>query len=777
MSKSEWTFRHRGRWPVGIGELTLYALRDFSSRVPGSPFTACASVGHEGQFQVFFRRTEVERAASYCTAWLRDRDRVASFLAASTRVAGLVRSFWSTIDVPPDGPDAQLAQAYEDGNRLLTELLAYYQLSGIDMVDVGLAHVREYSQRAFDPREAMQCLLGVDTRSLESYQERVGWLRLCDARLRGEQRDRLDAALAHHADMYRHVLHGPGESGRMVDILRDRIAAVDDSSCRLLRARVRGITWTSETAEERAWMCAGRLALPHDLYRACRSVAQLSVARLAQRETLQFSYLRRTSLLKVIGERLGGRGISLPAELAAFVSNEELVDALRAQRPPDPGVLRHRKRVCVMELRDGVVQVYEGSAAERRSEELALSHADHRPAELVGTPVAGARSGIGRAQVVSTTGHGRLNATQVRGRVVVTEMIRPYMVPLLSEAAAIITEEGGVTSHAAVLAREMRVPCVVGVPAATRLLQTGTPLFVSTRTGRIYPVSLARFANLARKEQSRSPRVAPGPRTPARRVAEHVPEIVPLAGARRHGAHSVGGKAMNLADIPHLTPRGFVVTTAGTARVSPATNGAAAGFQRTLAAAVTRLGAERLAVRSSHPNEDSEDGSCAGLFRTVLDVPPQQCWTAVREVVRSAAVSNRRSRGYATPPPASPIAVIVQELVDTVVAGTACSSIRRRGRTWLVLEYVVGGSEGLSNGSLTPISSALNRDEARLTATSLVPPVPAGLFSAKLVDQLLETAVSLERERGCPQLIEWGVDAAEKLWVFQARPLLDSVDR
>ncbi len=49
-----------------------------------------------------------------------------------------------------------------------------------------------------------------------------------------------------------------------------------------------------------------------------------------------------------------------------------------------------------------------------------------------------------------------------KGDIMVTVMTSPDMVPAMTRAAAIVTDEGGMTCHAAIVARELGIPCIVG---------------------------------------------------------------------------------------------------------------------------------------------------------------------------------------------------------------------------------------------------------------------------------------------------------------------------
>lgn len=73
-----------------------------------------------------------------------------------------------------------------------------------------------------------------------------------------------------------------------------------------------------------------------------------------------------------------------------------------------------------------------------------------------------------------------------QGDVLVTKMTNPDMVVTMQRAAAIITDEGGATAHAAIVSREMGIPCVVGTENATQKLQDGMMVTVDGTNGKVY---------------------------------------------------------------------------------------------------------------------------------------------------------------------------------------------------------------------------------------------------------------------------------------------------
>jgi pyruvate, water dikinase len=97
----------------------------------------------------------------------------------------------------------------------------------------------------------------------------------------------------------------------------------------------------------------------------------------------------------------------------------------------------------------------------------------------------GAAPGIvaGRVRVLRSVAEGR---RLERGEVLVAPMTTPDWVPTMRRAAALVTDGGGVTCHAAIASRELRVPCVVGTRRATEVLRDGELVTVDGATGAVF---------------------------------------------------------------------------------------------------------------------------------------------------------------------------------------------------------------------------------------------------------------------------------------------------
>ncbi|HEV3244811.1 MAG TPA: PEP-utilizing enzyme [Candidatus Paceibacterota bacterium] len=76
-----------------------------------------------------------------------------------------------------------------------------------------------------------------------------------------------------------------------------------------------------------------------------------------------------------------------------------------------------------------------------------------------------------------------------RGEVLVASMTRPEYLPAMQRAAAFITDEGGITSHAAIISRELKKPCIIGTKIATKILKDGDLVEVDADHGIVRMVS------------------------------------------------------------------------------------------------------------------------------------------------------------------------------------------------------------------------------------------------------------------------------------------------
>lgn len=92
----------------------------------------------------------------------------------------------------------------------------------------------------------------------------------------------------------------------------------------------------------------------------------------------------------------------------------------------------------------------------------------------------GSKIGEGKVRIIENIS--KISSFE-KGEILVTKITDPDWVPVMRMASAIVTEEGGKTAHAAIVSRELGVPCIVGTKKATKVLKTGQTITVDCTSG------------------------------------------------------------------------------------------------------------------------------------------------------------------------------------------------------------------------------------------------------------------------------------------------------
>ncbi|NMB78402.1 MAG: phosphoenolpyruvate synthase [Methanomicrobiales archaeon] len=132
------------------------------------------------------------------------------------------------------------------------------------------------------------------------------------------------------------------------------------------------------------------------------------------------------------------------------------------------------------------------------------------------------------------------------GDILVTRMTNPDMVPAMRKVAAIVTDEGGMTCHAAIVSRELGTPAVVGTKNATNLLKADQVVTVDGEKGHIYEGAVAVPA-MAQAAAVQAVTIASAPLITATSVKVNV--SIPEAAKR---AAATGADGVGLLRIEHL---------------------------------------------------------------------------------------------------------------------------------------------------------------------------------------------------------------------------------
>ncbi len=187
---------------------------------------------------------------------------------------------------------------------------------------------------------------------------------------------------------------------------------------------------------------------------------------------------RYLDFMQLVAKRIG-----VMYEDLKYLLSGEIVEALKNTQQIDPAIITERRHGFVMMIKDGrqkVVYGPEGHAISVWVDEH-FSAVDQTIKELKGQTACRGFA-VGKARVVSTSVDAH---TLVEGEILVCPMTNPDYVSAMRRSAAIVTDEGGLLSHAAIMSREFNKPCVIATKIATNLFKTGDLIEVNANTGLI----------------------------------------------------------------------------------------------------------------------------------------------------------------------------------------------------------------------------------------------------------------------------------------------------
>ena len=386
------------------------------------------------------------------------------------------------------------------------------------------------------------------------------------------------------------------------------------------------------------------------------------------------------------------------------------------------------------------------------------------------------------------------------GEVLVAPMTTMNFLPAMRKAAAIVTDEGGVTCHAAIVARELKKPCIIGTRIGTKLLRTGDYVKVDATKGIVRKISLGVLKQTTKKN------LRPIVKTfyPQKSNNKIRPEfILWFKDLKKKDIPTVGGKGANLGELFNhfLIPDGFCITVNSYKRFLEK-NGLDIVIQNLLDTLdvnnnyqlekvskkiralilekpfpkdleklikenYSRLKNKKVAIRSSATTEDLPTASFAGQQDTYLNIKGeksvfnavQRCWASL---FTARAIYYRAENKFEHENVL--ISVVVQEMIDADYAGVMFT-IDPVNKKYILIETVKGLGESLVSGQVTPNSYFIHKFDEKIMEK-----VENFNLNEKLVHKVAVLGRKIELHYKCPMDVEYAIKD-NKIYILQARPI------
>lgn len=167
-------------------------------------------------------------------------------------------------------------------------------------------------------------------------------------------------------------------------------------------------------------------------------------------------------------------------DICALYFAEDIIALLEKDAYLDQEILTARENNLFVAFEDGKRSIYSGNEAHELYD---IVMKKNHPTKLKG--VVASRGGKEKIRgIVNIVIRPDKNDFE-EGKILVTSMTRIEFVPLMKKALAIITNEGGLACHAAIVSRELGIPAIIGTKSATKVLRNGDEIEMDMKTGEI----------------------------------------------------------------------------------------------------------------------------------------------------------------------------------------------------------------------------------------------------------------------------------------------------
>ena len=464
--------------------------------------------------------------------------------------------------------------------------------------------------------------------------------------------------------------------------------------------------------------------------------------------------------------------------------------------------LQNRKAYFLLYFSDSKIKSYSGESALLMKKEILDPHLPDKNTKSFTGTIANKGMVVGKARIVKADDPNKLFAiaeTLGKDDILVTGMTNPTMMILVKKVKGIITDEGGAACHAAIISREVGLPCIVGCSIATLILDDGDLIKLDENKGIVNRIGEEEFNELIKLEK----RIVKVRKKVTAEAISTIREgnIFWFKDISKNDIATVGGKGANLGEMFNLfpVPNGFCISVNAydsflkTANIklqiiallknldvedSNHLNNTSMKIReliikqnfpeqlkKDIITNYLQLNSKNVAVRSSATAEDLPSASFAGQQDTYLNVKDekslinsvQKCWASL---FTSRAIYYRVKNNFEHEHVS--ISVVVQEMIEADFAGVMFT-IDPVNKKHMLIEAVQGLGESLVSGKTTPNSYLIDKKNMKIHTNK-------ELFNldTELILKMAKIGKQIEEHYNMPMDIEYAIKDNNP-FILQAR--------
>lgn len=365
----------------------------------------------------------------------------------------------------------KLLELFEAFHLVSRKMHAYFMTSREEPMAAIEERLKELVQSAYGEEfVAPYILLTTPTEKDLLFYEKQDFLAVCE--------DPSDEKIKAHALKYPFLLFNVESEADAIAVLRARMTPEDVTK---IRHEVNSFDQEKESIKRQQETILSKL--PQEARDHAWFIQEASVTRLLLKNCWGGTSYFLLPFFSYLAERAG---VSV-GDAILFTTISEIVQIIKTGKWISPEELVKRKSAYFFYFKDGKVMLYSGDDARRMKKEIFDPTHSQEIKEFKGTI---ANKGIVRGKVKiikvdSLKDIQKVAPELTKEHILVTGMTNPTMMILVRKVAGIITDEGGMACHAAIISREFNLPCIVGCRIATQVLHDGDLIELNADTGTV----------------------------------------------------------------------------------------------------------------------------------------------------------------------------------------------------------------------------------------------------------------------------------------------------
>ncbi|MSR71330.1 MAG: hypothetical protein EXS50_01475 [Candidatus Taylorbacteria bacterium] len=378
---------------------------------------------------------------------------------------------------------SELKSFFDTGIHNIIEFFGYYLACQPQCVALFEKKVQEMLEKVLPVNKVTEVytLLSATTEITKLKKEEIHWLELAinaQKNLLNKVDENVKREIEKHYDEYFLLNVGDGGKPHTLDEFIKKFEKDSKNTTEETSKELAQIYATIKHIENSQKECIKKYALTKEIIEYCNLLARIGHYRLEMRIS---GWMPMYHYVELILDEIGRR-FSYNEKEIRFATVDE-INSIHEGKKIDKEILSERIHAFLFLIEEGKVSVLAGKEAKNKFNVL-ISKVDYSTIKEIKGNVAMKGKVKGKA-VVFRWGNDMDEKIRLMddNSILVAGQTRPQLMPLIVKSKGIVTDEGGITSHAAIVSRELSIPCVIGTKIATQVIKDGDYIEIDAEKG------------------------------------------------------------------------------------------------------------------------------------------------------------------------------------------------------------------------------------------------------------------------------------------------------